>query len=60
MWPMVYFDPEFKSMEEEEILLFSKLSRTALGPAQPSIQRVTPFIPGVKSGRSFNLNITSF
>jgi len=57
---MVYFDPEFKSMEEEEILLFSKLSRTALGPAQPSIQRVTPFIPGVKSGRSFNLNITSF
>jgi hypothetical protein len=53
MRPVVYFDPQCKSMEEEEILLFSKLSRTTLGPTQPSIQRVTPFFPGLKSGRSF-------
>lgn len=59
MWPMVYFDPEFKSVKEEEILLFSKFSRTALGPTHPSIQRVTRFFPGVKSGRVFKLNITS-
>ena len=39
MWPMVYFDPEIKSMEEKEILLFSKSSWTTLEPTQPSIQR---------------------
>jgi hypothetical protein len=60
MWPAVYFDPEFKSVEEEEILLFSKLSQTTLGAHANSIQRVTRFYPGEKSGRNFKFSITSF
>jgi hypothetical protein len=57
---MVYFHPEFESMKEKEILIFSKLSRTALGPTQPSIQRGRRFFPGVKSSWNVKLNITSF
>jgi hypothetical protein len=60
MSPMVYFDTEFKSMEEEDILLYSKLSRTTLGHIQASVQWVKRFFPGEKSGRSFKFSITSF
>jgi len=41
---------EFRS--GQEISLFSKTSRPALGPIQPPIQRGPEFFPGIKTART--------
>jgi hypothetical protein len=39
---------DFKSRQRQMVLLFSKISRLALGPTQPHIQWTMFFFPGVK------------
>ena len=39
----------FESQQEQETLLSSKMSRPALGPTQPPVQRVEAYFPGGKA-----------
>jgi hypothetical protein len=43
-------NPGYESWQGQEIFLFSKLSRLALGPTQPSVYLVPGFFLGSKSG----------
>ena len=44
--------PVFESLRGQEIVLFSKISRPAVGTTQPPLQWVSGFFPGVKVART--------
>jgi hypothetical protein len=52
-------DPGFESRQQQEISVFSKISRPALKPAQNPIEWVLELFPGGKAAGAWSLPLTS-